>query len=164
MEDVMNNTLATLTAIIALFCLEVSTAYTQSTGDVMVTPDNLVWKEMPTLPKGALMAIIEGSPQTMFTEAVPFTIRLKLPANFEIPAHHHPWIEHATVISGSLNMGYGDKVDRSKTRRLPAGSVAVMQPGSQHFSWTEEETIVQIHGVGPLVIHYVDPAKDPRNH
>lgn len=28
--------------------------------------------------------------------------------------------------------------------------------------WTAEETIVQIHGVGPLIIHYADPKKDPR--
>ncbi|MCC2658713.1 MAG: hypothetical protein K0Q76_3821, partial [Panacagrimonas sp.] len=24
------------------------------------------------------------------------------------------------------------------------------------------ETIVQIHGVGPLIVHYADPEKDPR--
>jgi quercetin dioxygenase-like cupin family protein len=66
------------------------------------------------------------------------------------------------VISGSLNMGMGDRLDRSKTRRLPAGSVAVIPPNTNHFSWTGEETIVQIHGFGPLVIHYVNPADDPR--
>lgn len=55
------------------------------------------------------MAMIEGTPETIFSQAVPFTFRLKLPANYEIPAHHHPFIEHATVISGTLHMGYGDK-------------------------------------------------------
>lgn len=129
---------------------------------VMVTPEEMVWKEMPTLPPGARMALIEGTPDTLFTQPVPFTFRLKLPANYEIPAHHHPFIEHATVISGALHMGYGDKVDRSRSKTLPAGSVAVMQADTKHFSWTEEETIVQIHGVGPLIVHYADPAKDPR--
>jgi hypothetical protein len=49
-------------------------------------------------------------------------------------------------------MGMGDPIDRSKTTRLPAASVA----------WTSEETIVQVHGIGPLVIHYVNAADDPR--
>jgi hypothetical protein len=134
----------------------------ESVSSIMVRPNDLVWKQMPSLPPGAVMAMIEGSPETIFTQAVPFTFRLKLPANYEIPAHHHPFIEHATVISGTLHMGYGDKVDRSNSTTLPAGSVAVMQPDTKHFSWTEEETIVQIHGVGPLIVHYADPEKDPR--
>ena len=130
----------------------------QSTAHIMVTPDQREWKPMPLLPAGAQVAIIEGP----INEAVPFTIQLRLPANFEIPAHWHPWIEHATVLSGSLHMGIGDKLDRSKTKRLPAGSVAVIPAKSNHFSWTDEETTVQVHGVGPLVIHYVNPADDPR--
>jgi len=133
-------------------------ACAQSTTHVMVTADQLVWSPMPTLPPGAQVAIIEGP----LNEAVPFTIRLQLPANYEIPAHWHPWIEHATVISGRLNMGTDDKLDRSKTRPLPAGSIAVLPPNTNMFSWTGEETIVQIHGIGPLVIHYVNPADDPR--
>lgn len=34
-------------------------------------------------------------------------------------------IEHVTVISGTLHMGTGGKLDRSKTTPLPAGSVDV---------------------------------------
>jgi hypothetical protein len=59
-------------------------------------------------------------------------------------------------------MGTGDKLDRSNTQALSAGSVAVIQPTTNHFSWTEGETIVEVHGIGPLVIHYVNPADDPR--
>jgi hypothetical protein len=60
-------------------------------------------------------------------------------------------------------MGTGDKVDRSKTQALRAGSLAVIQPKANHCSWTNEETIVQVHGIGPLVMPYVNPADDPRN-
>ena len=124
----------------------------------MMTADQLVWSPMLTLPKGAEVAVIEGP----LNEAVPMTFRVRLPAKYEIPAHWHPWIEHATVISGSLNMGTGDKLDRSKTKHLSAGSVAVIAANTNHFSWTSEETTLQIHGIGPLVIHYVNPADDPR--
>ena len=92
----------------------------------------------------------------------PFTFRLKFPANYQIPAHWHPAIEHVTVISGTFNMGTGDKLDRSNTKALSAGSVAIMQPKTNHFGWTKEETIVQVHGVGPWAITYVNPADDPR--
>jgi hypothetical protein len=31
-----------------------------------------------------------------------------------------------------------------------------------HFAWTNEETIVQLSGMGPWGITYVNPADDPR--
>ena len=95
-------------------------------------------------------------------QATPFTFRLKLPADYKIPAHWHPAIEHVTVISGTFNMGTGDKLDATKTKALSAGSVAIMPPKTNHFAWTKEETVVQVHGVGPWGITYVDPADDPR--
>ena len=119
---------------------------------------SLKWADVPSLPAGAKIAVIEGS----MNEAVPFTIRLKLPADYKVPAHWHPAIEHVTVISGTFNMGVGDKLDQSKTTPLSAGSVAIMQPKTNHFAWTKEETIIQIHGVGPWAVNYVNPADDPR--
>ena len=98
----------------------------------------------------------------LLNEAVPFTFRLRFPADYKIPAHWHPAIEHVTVISGTINIGVGEKLDAAKTKPLPAGSVAIMQPKTNHFLWTKEETIVQIHGVGPWVITYVNSADDPR--
>ncbi len=95
-------------------------------------------------------------------EAVPFTVRLKLPADYKVPAHWHPAIEDVTVISGTFNMSTGDKLDQSKTTPLSAGSVAIMQPKTDHFAWTKEETIIQAHGVGPWAVNYVNPADDPR--
>lgn len=46
-------------------------------------------------------------------------------------------------------MGMGDTIDRSKTTRLLAASVAVIPAKTNHFSWTSEETVVQVHGIGP---------------
>jgi hypothetical protein len=113
----------------------------------MVTPGDLKWVEVPSLPPGAKLAVIEDP----LNEAVSFTFRLRLPADYKIPAHWHPAIEHVTVISGTFNMGTGDKLDPKQTKPLPAGSVAIMQPKTNHFAWTKEETIVQVHGVGSLM-------------
>jgi hypothetical protein len=58
-------------------------------------------------------------------------------------------------------MGTGDVHDASKTTPMKTGSVFIMQPNTHHFGWASEETIVQIHGVGPWGITYVNPADDP---
>jgi quercetin dioxygenase-like cupin family protein len=125
---------------------------------LMVAPGDLKWADVPSLPAGAKIAVIEGP----MNEKKPFTVRLKLPANYEIPAHSHPLIERVTVLSGTFNMGLGDKIDRKQTKALSTGSVAIMQPGTRHFAWTNEETIVQLNGTGPWAINYVNPADDPR--
>lgn len=139
-------------------CLGASSAWAQAAAHIMVSPADLKWADVPSLPPGAKIAVIEGPP----TEAVPFTFRLKFPANYKIPAHSHPAIEHVTVISGTFNLGFGDKLDETKAKPLSAGSVAIMQPKTNHFAWTKEEAIVQVHGVGPWTVNYVNPADDPR--
>ena len=156
----MSIRLMTVLAIIVIVCLTAITGSAQTAGHshLMVTPDDLKWADIPSLPPGAKIAVIEGQ----MNEAVPFTFRLKFPANYEIPAHWHPAVEHVTVISGGFNMGAGEKLDKSKSKSLAAGSVAIMQPKTPHFGWTTAETVVQVHGVGPWGVTYVNPADDPR--
>ena len=125
---------------------------------IMVVPADLKWADAKSLPPGAKVAVIEGT----LNEAVPFTFRLKFPADYKLPAHWHPAIEHVTVISGTFNMGTGDKLDTQKTKALTPGSAAIMQPKTNHFAWTGEEAEVQVHGVGPWAINYVNPEDDPR--
>jgi anti-sigma factor ChrR (cupin superfamily) len=124
----------------------------------MVKPADLKWADVPSLPPGAKIAVIEGK----LSEAQPFTFRLSFPANYKIPAHWHPAIERVTVISGTFNMGTGDKLDEAKTMPLTVGSIAIMQPKTNHFAWTKEETVVQLHGTGPWGVTYVNEADDPR--
>ena len=154
----MKNILATLSIAVAGACLGVPASWADSAHHMMVTPDELKWADVPSAPTGAKVAVIEGP----LNEAGPITFRLKFPADYKLPAHWHPGIEHVTVISGTFNMGAGDTLDTSKTKALSAGSVAIMQPKTHHFAWTQEETIVQVHGVGPWAITYVNPADDPR--
>jgi quercetin dioxygenase-like cupin family protein len=84
---------------------------------------------IPALGPGVKLALIEGP----MNEAVPFIVRIKFPAGARVPAHWHPAIEHVTVMSGTFEIGIGDKLDESKTMRFPAGSVTIMQPGTTHF-------------------------------
>lgn len=124
-----------------------------------LTPAELRWEAgPPALPPGATMAVIEGA----FHKPGPFTVRLKFPAHYQIPAHWHPIKVTVTVISGTFHMGLGDKLDTERGKALPAGSIFEMPATHHHFGWTSEETIIQEHGIGPLSVNYLNPADDPR--
>jgi quercetin dioxygenase-like cupin family protein len=150
--------LAVTVALLGGLCVSLIPSAYAAEGHTFVAASDLQWTDVPALPSGAKIAVIEGP----LSEAVPFTFRIKLPADYKIPAHSHPAIEHVTVISGTFNIGMGDKLDSSKTQPIPAGGVAIMQPKMNHFAWTKEETILQVHGVGPWAVNYVNPADDPR--
>ena len=128
-------------------------------GPIMVTPDELQWSDVAPMAPGAQIAVIEGE----LGEAEPFTLRLKLPADFRLDPHIHPAYERVTVLSGTLHFAHGEAFDEAETTALPAGGVAIMPPGAPMFGYTEEETVIQLHGVGPWGIEYVDPDDDPRS-
>ena len=112
----------------------------------------------PTLPAGAEIAVLLGSP----AKEGPFVIRLKFPAGYEVPPHRHPKEEHVTVISGAFGMSTGETHDRSAAPLLPPGSFVRIPVGEAHFAWTEEETVVQLNGNAPFGIEYVNAEDDPR--
>lgn len=145
-------------ALLGAACWSASAAWAESPTHKMVTPADLTWADVPSLPPGAKLAVIEGP----MNEAVPFTVRIKVPANYKIPAHWHPVIERVTVLSGTFYMGLGDKLDQTKSTGLATGSMMILQPKTHHFAWTKEETTIQLHGTGPWAINYVNPADDPR--
>jgi quercetin dioxygenase-like cupin family protein len=124
-----------------------------------VAAASLEWKPGPAaLPAGAKLAVLEGDPAQ---EGI-FTIRLSLPAGYKLPPHWHPAYEHVTVISGAFHMGTGETFDSEHGHKLGVGDFGYMAPGARHFAWTESETVIQLHGMGPWQIYYVNPADDPR--
>ena len=119
----------------------------------------IVWRDgPPSLPPGAKIAVLEGDP----AKAGPFTFRLKFPADYRVPPHFHPVIEHITVVSGALSIGQGERWDDSKLVRLNAGDFMHMPPGTRHFALATGETVIQLHSTGPWGVTYVNPADDPR--
>lgn len=126
---------------------------------IVVPPDQVVWGPAPAvLPAGARLAVLEGNP----SEAGPFTMRLLAPDGYRIPPHYHAVIEHVTVLKGTFKVGMGEKFDASAMVPLPAGTFAALEPGTRHFAEMQGETILQLHGVGPWGLVYVNPADDPR--
>ena len=124
----------------------------------MVAAHDLKWSDVPSLPEGAQLAVIEGP----MSQAVPFTVRLKFPANYSIPPHFHPAVERVTVLSGEFHMGVGEKFDKGKLHALKPGGMMILEAKTPHFAWARAESVVQLHGTGPWGVTYVNPADDPR--
>ena len=53
-------------------------------------------------------------------------------------------------------------MDRASLAALPAASFVHLPAGMPHYALAEVESVVQINGVGPFDVMYVNPADDPR--
>ena len=112
----------------------------------------------PFLPAGAQIAVLAGDP----TKAVPYTVRLKFPANYDIPAHSHPSDENVAVVSGEFFMGMGNTLDKQTGLDLHVGGYALMPANANHFAYTKGEATILLYGIGPVEFKYVNPSDDPR--
>lgn len=125
----------------------------------IVMADAVQWGPAPpSLPPGAQAAVLAGNPG----KAEPFILRLKLPAGYTIPPHRHSTDEKVTVISGAVNVGAGEKLDRAAGKELSVASFVNLPAGMAHYAWVKGETVLQVSATGPFDVIYVNPADDPR--
>lgn len=124
---------------------------------IFIEPDQLNWGEIPAFP-GALCAILTGNP----SKEGFYLLRLKLPANYKVAPNWQTKTIFVTVISGSYHIGVGDKFDLQQGKTLGTLSSVVIPSKSHLYFWTTQEAVLQIHGLGPWDIHFIDPAQDPR--
>jgi quercetin dioxygenase-like cupin family protein len=159
MRTIFGSAIAVLLAL--GFSLTRSSAEETQSGEMRLYPVTTIeWKAGPAaLPPGARMAVLEGDP----TKEGPFVVRFQFPEGYHVPPHTHPKTERVTVISGALYLATGEALDRGSAKKLPAGSFGYWPAGMKHTAWSEGETVIQLHGVGPWQINYVNPADDPRN-
>lgn len=143
--------------VVSLAVLIVAPAWAQNM-DAVDGPGSVKWGPAPPVfPKGAKIAVLSGDP----SKDGPYVVRLKMPANYKIPPHNHPTVEYVTVLSGKFHAGMGDKLNQVNGKTFAPGGFVSVPPGMNHYGWASEPTIVQVHGNGPFVINYVNPADDP---
>jgi hypothetical protein len=147
-------------------CVLLSTMVLAATATALVAgdmpgpmqPEEIKWGAAPpVLPAGVKLAVLVGDPAS----AGMIVLRLKMPAGYAIPAHWHPTDENVTVISGTLGLGMGDKLDHKSSKVLKAGGFAVAPAKMNHFAWTKTGAVVEVTLMGPFAITYVNPADDP---
>lgn len=130
-----------------------------NTHHTVVPGDAVEWGPAPaSLPPGAQAAVLLGSP----SKEGPFVLRLKFPAGFVIPPHRHSKDEFVTVISGRFAIAAGEKLDRAVAKPLPPASFVHLPADMPHYALAAEEAVVQINGMGPFDVQYLDPRDDPR--
>jgi ketosteroid isomerase-like protein len=129
------------------------------TQHVTAAPASLKWGDAPPgLPPGAKMAVVMGDPSQA---GQPFVVRAQMPAGYKIMPHWHPTTESITVLSGAVAVGMGDKFDEPAMQAVPAGGFASVPAEMHHFFMTKAASTIQVHGIGPFAIMYVNPADDP---
>lgn len=135
-------------------------AATPAAEHVVFAAKDLKWMDGPEgLPPGAKFTVLFGNPGA----PGPFTVRAMLPAGYKVPPHFHATDENITVIAGDFGIGMGDALDMAKGDVLSASGFTAMPAGMHHFAWTKKGATIQIHGMGPFAITYLNPSDDPRN-
>jgi mannose-6-phosphate isomerase-like protein (cupin superfamily) len=135
-------------ALLSLFVLGGAVAVTREDQPAVrvVTTADITWNSVAGYPPGYARAMLDGEA----AKAIPFTYRLRLPALFKFQPHTHESDEHVTVLQGTWSFGVGETFDASRLRAVPSGSFVIIPAGTPHFVATEGETVVQVHGVGPI--------------
>jgi hypothetical protein len=127
---------------------------------IAVQPNALKWGPAPPgLPPGAQVAVVSGDP----SGDGPYVIRAKMPSGYKVPPHFHPTAENVTVLSGTFHIAMGDTFDTKKGEALKTGGFVRAEKDMHHYAWASGPTVIQVHGMGPFAISYVNPNDDPRN-
>jgi quercetin dioxygenase-like cupin family protein len=110
----------------------------------------LDWHAVTNMPPGAEVAILSGNPE----KSGHFVARVKLPANYIVPAHSHDINEYDTVISGTYYLGTGTIADAKVGVALHAGDFVEVPANLKHYGYTKEPTIIEINADGPWGMIY----------
>jgi len=124
---------------------------------VTLNAADLKWGDAPpVLPKGGQIAVLYGNPSAKGR----FALRFRMPDGYRIAPHWHSMDEQLTVLSGTLVLHMGDSMD-SPAHDLEPGAYHFLPGRMHHSADAKGEVVVQINGMGPFDIHYLNPADDP---
>ena len=143
---------------VLVFCTLVGTVGAQTPRHDM-TPIKPEWSPVgPNLLPGAEIAVLQGDP----AKSELFTFRLRMPKGYVVAPHYHGTDLHVTVISGEFSAGMGDTVDLAHSPILRPGDFVTVKANQHHFDAARSAAVVQIYGMGPFSLTYVNPNDDPQ--
>ena len=154
----MNKTLLKSLCLAATAIVFVAASYSQEkkaadSAHKIVRSGDLKWAPIM---KGCELAPVSGDPSA---DGAAFVLRIKCVDGAKVPAHWHPTDENVTVLKGVFLVGLGEKFDESKLQTMNIGNFVSMPKEMRHFAMCKGETIVQVHGVGPFKVNWVNPAE-----
>jgi uncharacterized RmlC-like cupin family protein len=121
-----------------------------------VAANAITWADLsvPGFDPGAKMAVLNGDPAGTGV----YSLRLSFPDGYKFPPHWHPMAENVTVLSGTLLLAMGDRVDDSKIKAYGPGDFLHIEGTHPHFGGARGATVIQLHGQGPFAINLVGAA------
>jgi len=131
----------------------VAMADTDAKGFERVTPEQVVWKDVPN-GLGVKMAVISGDP----SKPGIYVVRVNFPPGIMSSPHFHGEDRYAVVIKGTWYTGTDSDWDPAKTVGMPTGSFMKHPAKAIHFDGAkDEEVIVQLVGMGPSSTTLLSP-------
>ena len=103
------------------------------------------WIEGPRGIPRSRMTVLEGNPKE---PGAIYSVRVTVPAGTKLAPHTHPQDERVTVLEGSAIVGFGTVADEKGTR-YKAGDYYMNPAGRPHFISFDEQTTLQMTGIGP---------------
>ena len=138
----------------AMLAASAAVAENVTPGVVALTPDEMKWRSQGVLAAPGLeQANLVGDP----AKPGPYTIRIRFPKGYGIPAHTHPDAREVTIISGTYATGYGERFDPAGLKVLPAGSFYTEPANLPNYIEIKEDVVLQVSGTGPSGRKYVNP-------
>jgi len=155
----MRNRFAWSVLAVALVAVAAMAQGGKAANHVISMPSELKWgPPPPVFEQNAKFTVISGDPG----QPGLYVVRLQMPAGYKIMPHWHPTDEHVTVMSGTFGIGMGDKFDRASMKDLPVGGYVLLPAAMHHYAMATTAAVVQVHGMGPFQLTYVNPADMPK--
>lgn len=122
----------------------------------------VVWQPAPAIfPSGISIACLYGD----LARHEPFTLRVMMPPHSLIPLHTHNMDEMLTVLSGELDHYTGTSMKKAVSHHMASGGFVHLPVNMAHaLKAGDQPVILQVSGVGPFEMTYVDLKDDPRHH
>ena len=148
-----------LVVLVAVSALDAVMAQAGDAGVVALTPPEMKWTTQGGLATPGMEQLnLVGDP----AKPGPYTLRLKFPKGIKIAPHTHPDSREVTILSGVFATGYGEKFDNAKLKTLAAGSFYTEPANVPHYIAIEEDTVIQVSGMGPSGRKSINPPETPK--
>jgi mannose-6-phosphate isomerase-like protein (cupin superfamily) len=99
--------------------------------------DQIEWQRIDK--DGTKYAVLDGNRDE---PGKPFTYAFWMPGGVWVKPHTHTQQAHVVVVKGSIKLGYGTKMDPSKTMELKAGQFFIVRAGEAHFEGSDGECLI----------------------
>lgn len=127
--------------------------FPEGTVQHVVHANEIQWNPCPPhLPDGCEVAVLEGDPKSPDL----FSVRFRVSKGFLMPPHTHPRDERVTVIEGKVAVAFGEDGTRENAKVFGPGDYYVNSRGAVHTVWADTTSILQITGIGPWVVDFID--------